>query len=117
MTPSNDLGHPWLDRVLATIAAAARVREPVATGPGRWRRDGGPRPRWPAWKRVTFDLLESTGSCTRAELLAEWLRLYDTPAEKAAVDERDALTFGGDTVKISTLDRELNRLRNRLRTR
>jgi len=117
VTPSNDLGLPWLDGVLATIAAAARVREPVATGPGRWRCDGGPEPRWLAWGRVAFDLLGSTGSCTRAELLAEWLRLYDTPAEKAAVDECDALTFGGDTVKISTLDRELNRLRNRRRTR
>ena len=83
--------------------------------------EGGRKPgrnlNWPARKRVAFDLLESTGSCTRAELCAEWLRLYDTPAEKAAVDERDALTFGGDTVKISTLDRELNRLRNRRRTR
>jgi len=117
VTTGNDWVHPWLDRVLATIAAAARVREPVATGPGRWRCDGGPEPRWLAWGRVAFDLLGSTGSCTRAELLAEWLRLYDTPAEKAAVDECDALTFGGDTVKISTLDRELNRLRNRLRTR
>ena len=115
MTPLNDLGHPWLDRVLATIAAATRVREAGAVVKGG--RKPGHNLNWPVWKRVAFDLLESTGSCTRAELLAEWLRLYDTPAEKVAVDECDALTFGGDTVKISTLDRELNRLRNRRRTR
>ena len=110
MTPSNDQARRWLDRVLGTIAAA-RVREEGAVVKGG--RKPGHNLNWPVWKRVAFDLLESTGSCTRAELCAEWLRLYDTPTEKAAVDERNALTFGGDTVKISTL----NRLRNRRRTR
>ncbi len=70
---------------------------------------------WPPWKRAAWDLLTATGSCTRAELCGEWLRLHDAPPEPGKKDGKPALTFGKDTVRVDSLDRELNRLRNKWR--